>query len=76
MSAAATSVDTFNTSMVEVMKVVSKVPDVQVMSDLDATVAYARRQRTWFRKERAAARIETEPVVGALVTSITEAPPA
>jgi carboxymethylenebutenolidase len=30
------------TSMDEVMKVVSKVPDAQVMSDLDATVAYAR----------------------------------
>ena len=50
--------------------------EAAVVATVAATVAYARRQRTWFRKELAAARIETEPAVAALVTSITEAPPA
>jgi carboxymethylenebutenolidase len=34
--------DVSGASMEDVMKVVAKVPDAQVMSDLDATVAYAR----------------------------------
>ena len=32
-----------------------------------ATVAYARRQRTWFRKEPAVMRLSTEPSVGAVL---------
>jgi tRNA A37 N6-isopentenylltransferase MiaA len=35
-----------------------------------ATSAYARRQRTWFRKEIAAARVEAEPAVGDLVSAV------
>jgi tRNA A37 N6-isopentenylltransferase MiaA len=30
---------------------------------VQATVAYARRQRTWFRKQEAARRFESEPRV-------------
>jgi tRNA dimethylallyltransferase len=37
-----------------------------------ATAAYARRQRTWFRKELAAARLDAEPVIPALIAAITE----
>jgi tRNA dimethylallyltransferase len=38
-----------------------------VAETISATVAYARRQRTWFRKEQAAARLPAEPPVEALV---------
>lgn len=44
-----------------------------VSATVAATVAYARRQRTWFRKEAAAARLAVEPAVGDLVTAIAEA---
>jgi tRNA dimethylallyltransferase len=50
--------------------------EVAVAATVAATAAYARRQRTWFRKELAAARLEAAPAVGALVTSINEAAPA
>lgn len=41
-----------------------------VTETIAATVAYARRQRTWFRKEAAAARLSAEPAVADLVTAI------
>ncbi len=47
--------------------------DEAVTATIAATVAYARRQRTWFRKEAAAARLAVEPVVSDLVTAIAEA---
>jgi len=39
-----------------------------------ATVAYARRQRTWFRKEAAAARVAGEPAVAELVDALAWRP--
>ncbi len=47
--------------------------DEAVSATIAATVAYARRQRTWFRKEAAAARLALEPAVGDLVSAISEA---
>jgi tRNA dimethylallyltransferase len=44
-----------------------------VTATIAATVAYARRQRTWFRKEAAAARLAALPAVGDLVSAIAEA---
>ena len=44
-----------------------------VSATVAATVAYARRQRTWFRREAAAARLAGAPAVGDLVTAIAEA---
>jgi tRNA dimethylallyltransferase len=44
-----------------------------VAATIAATVGYARRQRTWFRKEAAAARLAVEPAVGELCTAIAEA---
>jgi tRNA dimethylallyltransferase len=44
-----------------------------VAATIGATVAYARRQRTWFRKEAAAARLAAPPALGDLVTAIAEA---
>ena len=46
--------------------------EAAVAATVTATVAYARRQRTWFRKEQAAARIEAEPAIGELVTAVAE----
>ena len=46
--------------------------EAAVSATVAATVAYARRQRTWFRKEIAATRIEAEPVVGELVSAVGE----
>lgn len=50
--------------------------EAAVSATVAATVAYARRQRTWFRKEIAAARIEAEPAVGELVSAVGELRPA
>ncbi len=47
--------------------------DDAVAATIAATAAYARRQRTWFRKEAAAARLAVAPAVGELVTAIAEA---
>jgi len=44
-----------------------------VTATIAATVAYARRQRTWFRKEAAAARLAALPAVADLVSAIAEA---
>ena len=49
--------------------------DAAVAATVAATVAYARRQRTWFRKEIAAARVEAEPPVGELVSAVGELRP-
>jgi tRNA dimethylallyltransferase len=40
-----------------------------------ATFAYARRQRTWFKKEPAAARFVTPPELGAALDALAGAPP-
>lgn len=47
--------------------------DDAVTATIAATVAYARRQRTWFRKEDAAARLAAVPAVADLVSAIAEA---
>ena len=39
-----------------------------VAETVQATFAYARRQRTWFRKQEAARRFETEPVIEEALT--------
>jgi tRNA dimethylallyltransferase len=49
--------------------------DEAVSATVAATAAYARRQRTWFRKEAAAARLPAEPAVAELVTAIAELGP-
>jgi tRNA dimethylallyltransferase len=46
--------------------------EAAVAATIAATAAYARRQRTWFRKEVAVARVESEPAVGDLVTAMGE----
>ncbi|HET6147286.1 MAG TPA: tRNA (adenosine(37)-N6)-dimethylallyltransferase MiaA [Polyangia bacterium] len=46
--------------------------EAAVSATVGATVAYARRQRTWFRKEIAAARVEGEPAIGDLVSAFGE----
>ena len=46
--------------------------DQAVSATIAATAAYARRQRTWFRKEAAAARLPAEPAIAELVTAIAE----
>jgi tRNA dimethylallyltransferase len=46
--------------------------DEAVGATIAATAVYARRQRTWFRKEAAAARLPAEPAVAELVTAIAE----
>jgi tRNA dimethylallyltransferase len=43
-----------------------------ITATVSVTVAYARRQRTWFRKESAAARVESAPPIADLVTAFTE----
>jgi tRNA dimethylallyltransferase len=47
--------------------------DEAVAATVAVTVAYARRQRTWFRKEAAAARLAARPAVAELVSAIAEA---
>ena len=47
--------------------------EAAVAATIAATVAYARRQRTWFRKEVAAARLAALPAVGELCAAIAEA---
>jgi tRNA dimethylallyltransferase len=44
--------------------------DAAVSATVAATAAYARRQRTWFRKEIAATRLEAEPAIGDLVSAV------
>jgi len=39
-----------------------------VAETVQATFAYARRQRTWFRKQEAARRFEAEPVIEEALT--------
>jgi len=46
--------------------------DSAIAATVSVTVAYARRQRTWFRKETAAARVEAAPPVAELVTAFAE----
>ena len=43
-----------------------------VAATVSMTAAYARRQRTWFRKEAASARLDAPPPVAALVTAFAE----
>jgi tRNA dimethylallyltransferase len=50
--------------------------DAAVAATVTATAAYARRQRTWFRKEIAAARVEAEPAVGDLVSAVGDLRPS
>jgi tRNA dimethylallyltransferase len=46
--------------------------EAAVAATVSMTAAYARRQRTWFRKEAAAARVAALPAVGELITAFTE----
>jgi tRNA dimethylallyltransferase len=50
--------------------------DAAVATTIAATVAYARRQRTWFRKEAAVARVEAEPAVADLASAVAELRPS
>jgi tRNA dimethylallyltransferase len=50
--------------------------DAAVGATVAATVAYARRQRTWFRKQAAATRIEVDPAIGDLVNAVSELRPS
>jgi tRNA dimethylallyltransferase len=45
---------------------------VAVADTVTATVAYARRQRTWFRKEAAAARLPADPPVAEVAGALVE----